>query len=54
MVLWSIMMLRLIQFYNPNKKGGQMQKFPLKYEDIDLYFDPVKHVYKVNGKNVRL
>lgn len=30
-----------------------MQKFPLKYEDIDLYFDPVKHVYKVNGKNVR-
>ena len=30
-----------------------MQKFPLKYEDIDLYFDPIKHTYKVNGKIVR-
>ena len=30
-----------------------MQKFPLKYEDIDLYFDPVKHTYVVNNKIVR-
>ena len=30
-----------------------MQKFPLKYEDIDLYFDPVKHTYLVNNKIVR-
>ena len=22
-----------------------MQKFPLAYEDVDLLFDPIKHVY---------